>query len=95
MITQPACIHLRIFDGRTAKKNDRFAVRRDLGGPGRFPEERKERKTQNVFDDDFGGRSGVGINRRNVAATQAQEAMDLALGMVEAAGTRPAIRASV
>ena len=86
-----AGVHLHIAGGCTAEIDDPFAVLGDLLGCGNFHARLERVHAQDMRNQYFGRGVGIGIPGVGIAAEATQEPMNLALSVVEAPGTGPAI----
>ena len=85
---------LGVLGGHAAEHHDEPGVLGDHRPDRLFLCEGKVAPSENVRDDDLTGGGTVGVDRADVSADLVEEPVNLALGVVEAARRRPAIRSS-
>ncbi len=89
-----AALDLRVAPGQSAKGDDELAVPLDPV-PGGVVARQSVGAAENMRQDDFGCPVRVAQHRARIAADRVEEAMDLALRMMEAPRARPPIGAGV
>ena len=82
-----------VFDGHAAEGDDQLGVLGD-DGPGGGVGEHVAHAAGDAVEDDLACGVGVGVAGVDVAAEGVEEAVELALGVVEAAGAGPAVGAA-
>ena len=82
-----------VLHGHAAEADDQLGVLGD-DGPGGGVAEHVAHAADDAVEDDLARRVGVGVAGVDVAAERVQEAVELALGVVEAAGAGPAVGAA-
>ncbi len=86
--------HPRVLHVHAAERDDELGVLEDRLPRGRAPQHLVG-AADDVRQDHLGRAERVAVDRRGVAADAVQEAVQLALRVVEPAGARPAVRAAV
>ncbi len=84
----------RVLQRHAAEREHRVRVRGHLVPADRVAGDGVE-PAQDPREDHLGGAAGVGVDRARVAAGHGQESVQLALGVVEPAGARPAVAPAV
>src|SRR5690554_5108572 len=94
MATNATISHLAIFDGHSAKRDKQFAVV-PKNVPARRAIDHGVKVTKHIRKRHFCGGVTIGVNRVGKPANRVEKALELALRVVKAASTRPAIGATV
>ena len=94
MIRCTTVIDAGVLHRNAAERHQQFGMCGNHA-PGCGAREHLPMRTENVRHDDAGRTQGVTVHRSRVAADAVQEAMHLALRVVEASGTRPTVRPTV
>ena len=89
----PARVDLGVLQRHSAEHQHQIGVLGDRG-PGGVPTQQAAAVADDARHDHLGGGVGVGVDRAGVAADAVEETVELALGVVEAAGARPAVGAA-
>ena len=90
MLARAAVTHLPVGKDEPAERHEKLAVAGNPGPAGMLGEHAAER-AQNMRYDDLGSSVAVGVFRSCVTADTIQKPVDLALRVMEPAGTGPAI----
>src|SRR5690554_154517 len=93
MATNATISHLAIFDGHSAKRDKQFAVV-PKNVPARRAIDHGVKVTKHIRKRHFCSGVAIGVNRVGKPANRVEEALELALCVVKAASTGPAIRAT-
>jgi hypothetical protein len=86
-------LDLAVLDRHPPEGHHQFGVLRDLDEVGLLVHVVVEGEPEHVRGDDMAGCDRVVVDRIGVPADRVEEAVDLALGVVEAAGAGPAVAA--
>ncbi len=84
-------MHLAVLECKPSEAHHEFGVRGNVVEVGLLVHELEERQPEDMRSDDDARSFGVVVDRIRVATDRVEEAMDLALGVVEAPGTGPPV----